>query len=120
MRVFKYSWFSRFARKKNIEDGELQDIVGRLEDGQADADLGGGVFKMRLARPNEGKSGSYRAIIFFRSEDKTFFQYAYPKAARDNISEKELRFFKKLARRYFAMTDGQLAEAVRLGEFVEI
>ena len=120
MRVFKYAWFSRFARKENIGNEELLGIVARLEEGQGEVDLGGGVFKERLARPGEGKSGGYRLIVFFKGGDKTFFQYAYPKAARENISEKELRFFKKLARKYLTMTDEQLTEVVNAGEFTEI
>jgi hypothetical protein len=40
-------------------------------------------------RPGEGKSGGYRVIVFFRSKERTFYHYAFPKAARDNIDEKE-------------------------------
>jgi hypothetical protein len=119
VRIFKNTWFTRFAGKEGITDDELKEAVNRLETGQA-ADLGGGVYKVRVARPGEGKSGGYRVIVFFRSEDKTFYHYAYPKAARDNINEKELRFFKKLAKRYLAMTDGDVTEAVKVGELIEI
>ena len=87
MRVFKYTWFARFARKENIEDEELRGIIHQLEEGKNSANLGGGVYKVRIARPCEGKSGGYRVIIIFRKGDKAFYQYAYTKAARDNISE---------------------------------
>jgi hypothetical protein len=120
VRIFKYTWFARFTRKENINDIELHNIVSQLEKGQADADLGGDVYKARVARFGEGKSGGYRIVVFFKSGDKTFFQYAYPKAARDNISEKELRFFKKLAKSYLSMTEEQLNAAIKAGEFVEI
>ena len=113
MRIFKNTWFTRFAEKENITDGELRELVNQLEAGQADADLGGGVYKIRLARSGEGKSGGYRVIVFFRREEKTFYHYAYPKAAHTNIDEKELWTFKQLAKRYFAMTDGELANAVK-------
>jgi hypothetical protein len=119
VRIFKNTWFTRFADKEGITDDELKEAVNRLETGQA-ADLGGGVYKVRIARPGEGKSGGYRVIVFFRSEDKTFYHYAYPKAARDNINEKELRFFKKLAKKYLVMTDGDVTEAVKDGELIEI
>jgi hypothetical protein len=112
-------WFTRFASKEGITDDELRQAVNRLETGKA-ADLGGGVYKVRVARAGEGKSGGYRVILFFRSEDKTFYHYAYPKAARDNIGEKELRFFKKLAKRYLAMTDGDVTEAVKAWELIEL
>jgi hypothetical protein len=57
VRIFKNAWFLRFARKEGIGDDELRDIVDELEAGQVDADLGGDVYKQRLARPGEGKSG---------------------------------------------------------------
>jgi hypothetical protein len=48
-------------------------MVNRLEAGQADADLGGGVYKVRTARPGAGKAGGYRVIVYFRSQFRTFF-----------------------------------------------
>jgi hypothetical protein len=120
VRIFKNKWFTRFAGNEGITDGELRDMVSQLEEGQADADLGGGVYKIRVARPGEGKSGGYRVIVFFRSEERTFYQYAYPKSSRDNISQKELRVFKRTAKTNFAMSDRELANAIRAGEFIEI
>ena len=55
-RVFKYTRFSRFASKEGITDHELLEAVDQLEAGQADANLGGDVYKVRIARPGEGKS----------------------------------------------------------------
>jgi len=71
VRIFKYARFSRFAGKEGINDDELLNIVEQLEAGQPDADLGGGVFKIRIARPGEGKSGGYRVIVFFKSGERT-------------------------------------------------
>ena len=65
------SRFARFADKEGITDGELKEAVNLLEARQS-IDLGGGVYKMRLARPGEGKSGGYRVIVFFRSEERVF------------------------------------------------
>ena len=104
MRIFKNTWFARFAGKERITDGELREIANQLDEGKTGVALGGGVYKVRVARSGEGKSGGYRAILFFRSAEKIFYHYAFSKAARDNIEEKELRFFRKLAKRYIAMT----------------
>jgi hypothetical protein len=73
VRIFKNTWFTRFAEKEGITNGELRELVNQLETGQAEADLGSGVYKVRLARPSEGKSGGYRVIVFFRSEKRAFF-----------------------------------------------
>ena len=69
--------------------------AGRQLVGEAVADLGGGVYKIRLARPGEGKSGGYRVIVFFMSEKRTFYHYAFPKSSRGNIDQGELRSFQK-------------------------
>ena len=94
MRIFKNTWFARFADKEGITDDELKEAAGRLESGQYDADLGGGVFKIRVARSGEGKSGGYRVIVFFRSEERTFFIYSFEKSDKSNINQGELRAFK--------------------------
>ena len=39
MRIFKNTWFDRFADKEGITDKELWDMVDQLEDDQADAKI---------------------------------------------------------------------------------
>jgi hypothetical protein len=112
-------WFTRFASKEGITDDELKEAVNRLETGQA-ADLGGGVYKVRVARPGEGKSGGYRVIVFFRSEERTFFAYGYAKSRRANIDEKELRIFKDDAKDQLAMIDERINNMLRNKDLIEI
>jgi hypothetical protein len=119
MRTFKNPWFTRFAVKEGIPDEELKDMVNQLEAGQADADLGSDVYKIRKARSGAGKSGGYRIIVFFRSGKRTFFHYAYPKSARDNIDKKELRFFKESAKINLNLTDEQLGVRLNAGQWIE-
>lgn len=45
MKVFKNAWFGRFTLKEKISAAALWDAVKRAENGQIDADLGGGVIK---------------------------------------------------------------------------
>ena len=120
MRIFKNVRFSRFVRKENIDDGELASIVEHLEAGQSDADLGGGVFKIRLARSGGGKSGGYRVMVFFKSGERTFFVHGFAKSETANISKKELASLKKQAKTLFAMTDVQMQAALKEGVFEEI
>ena len=120
MRIFKNTWFTRFAQKEDITDVELRETVNRLEAGQADADLGGGVYKMRVARSGEGKSGGYRVIVFFKSEERTFYAYGFPKSGMDNINEKQLRNFKLAAKTIFKYSDEEIDERVKNGLFIEI
>ena len=120
VRIFKYPWFNRFTGKESITDDELREMVGRLEEGQADANLGGNVYKMRLARPGEGKSGGHRVIVYFMNEYRTFFVYGFSKSDRDNISKKELKAFKVDAKEDFALTDEQIKAWMERGTLIEV
>jgi len=101
-------------------DTELKETVDSLEAGQADAELGGNVYKMRIARPGEGKSGGYRVIVFFRSGDKTFFVYGFAKSEKGNIDRGELQGFKVRSKDAFSMTEEQINYRLKNGTLVEV
>ena len=120
MRIFKNTRFVRFAGKEGISDNELKEAVNQLDAGQADASLGGGVYKIRVARPGEGKSGAYRVIVLFRRKERTFFVYGFAKSERANISEMELQAYKEVAKKYFSMTEKQIEKSIKHGELIEL
>jgi len=120
VRIFKNTWFERFADRESILDDELREIVNQLETGQADANLGGGVYKVRIARPGEGKSGGYRVIVYFRSEERTFFIYGFAKSDRDNVDSGELRAFKVGAKINFSLTDEQIKDRLQKRTLIEV
>jgi hypothetical protein len=120
VRIFKNTWFTRYADKEGISDNELREAVNQLEVGQADANLGGNVYKLRIARSGEGKSGGHRVIVLFRSGEQTFYVYGFAKSERANINEKELRRFKERAKDYFSMTIEQLEEMIKDGQLIEL
>ena len=120
MRIFKNTWFSRFADKEGITDSDLIEAVNRLEAGNDDVNLGGGVYKVRVARPGEGKAGGYRVIVFFRSEERAFFVYGFSKSDRDNIDEGDLRVFKERAKDAFSSTDQQIRDQLRKKILIEV
>ncbi|MGD7033827.1 type II toxin-antitoxin system RelE/ParE family toxin [Methylotuvimicrobium buryatense] len=120
MRVFKNAWFERFARKEKISAEALWGAVERAEQGQIDADLGGGVIKQRIARPGVGKSKGYRSIVLYRKEDKAFFVFGFPKSEQGNIREDEEIQFKKMAKQVLALTDEHLQRLIENGQFEEV
>ena len=119
MRLFKNTWFTRYAKREGITDAELREAVNQLETGQADADLGGDVYKVRIARSGKGKAGGYRVIVFFRSEERTFFAYGFAKSDRDNINEKQLRNLKLAAKTILKYSDKEIDERVKNGLLIE-
>jgi len=120
MRIFKNKRFAKFAKKECISDAKLCEVVKDIEAGKIDADYGGGVIKQRIARPSEGKSGGYRAIILYRLGDKAFFVYGFSKSDQENIDETDERELKKLAKAVFTLSDGEIAKMVKKGVFKEV
>lgn len=120
MRVFKTRWFARFAKRQAIADADLRRAVERAERGLIDADLGGGVIKQRIARPNEGKSSGFRTIILFRSGARSFFVYGFPKSARDNVQKNELLAFRELADEMLRYDELALMKAIDAGALIEV
>ena len=58
MSVYTTKVFSRFARKAGLENEALLEAARSVLSGHWDADLGGGVFKQRVARAGESPAGS--------------------------------------------------------------
>jgi len=58
--------------------------------------------------------------VFFRSEERTFYEYCFAKSKKANISRKELKTYKKVAKEYLSLPPEQLREEIRKGKFIEI
>src|SRR4051812_11467341 len=120
VRVFKNAWFRKFARKKRISDAALCEAVDRAERGLIDADLGGSVIKQRIARLGAGRSGGYRALIFFRAGTRAVFAFGFAKRDLDNIDEDDERDLKATAKLTLGLTNADMNRLVALGEFEEV
>jgi hypothetical protein len=120
VRVFKSAWFVRFARAQSIPDESLRDAVRRADRGQVDAHMGGGVIKQRIAKPGQGRSGSYRAVVLFCEGERAFFVYGFAKSDRGNLREDEKAQFKKMAGHVLALTDDRLNALIACGGFQEV
>lgn len=120
MSVYQTKEFARFARKDRLSARTLLQAAADVAAGNFDADLGGGVFKQRAARPGSGKSGGFRTILFFRAGRHSFFVYGFAKSERANISAKELKALKKLADELLAYSPAQIATAEKAGELIEL
>jgi hypothetical protein len=83
MRIFKTRTFQRWASKTGVSDIALLDAVAEMECGLIDADLGGNLYKKRVALPGRGKSGSTRTIIATQFAGVLFFLYGFEKNDRN-------------------------------------
>lgn len=115
MKKLKTKHFSRWARKARVTDKQLGDAVKELDSGLFAANLGGNLFKVRLAGHSSGKSSGYQTIIAYKKGDRLIFLYGFAKNERDNIDKNEFELLKKLSKDYFALTPSNLARAIQTG-----
>ena len=120
MRAFKVKVFAKWASGEGLDDDALASAVIEMEQGLIDARLGGQVVKKRVALPGRGKRGSARTLIAFKQGDKAFFIYGFAKNERANISSKDLRALKLLAKELLNYAAPVLAKATKAGELIEI
>jgi hypothetical protein len=120
MRAFKTRTFRRWADKAGVADAALLDAMKQMERGLIDADLGGNLYKQRVALPGRGKSGSTRTIIATKFAGVLFFLYGFEKNDRANISAKEFVLYQRLASGLLDMTDAQIAAALRQQVLTEV
>ena len=121
MRVFKNKWFTRWARAENVLDSVLLQVATEVVAGQVEADLGGGLFKKRLAREGRGKRGGYRVLIGYKKPktQRIIFLYAFHKNARATIADKEKEALSLVAQAFMAATDAQVGLLIKEGSIVE-
>ncbi len=115
-RVFASKPFMRFARRFGIGNDEILDTVR----GPCDADLGGGVFKFRLAREGEGSSGGARALIAMKIGQRAVLMFGFEKKDLANIKPDELKGYRKAARIYLGYTDAEITAIVKEKALFEI
>ncbi len=120
MGVFKTKEFARFARKAGLPDRAVAEAARAIGHGQWDADLGGGVFKQRIAREGGGKSGGFRTIIVFKTGRHSFVVHGFAKNAKANVSAAELKALKKLATTLLGLDAAALGYATAAGELIEV
>ena len=112
--------FNQWAIKAGITDDSLRQALSEIETGLIDANLGGNVYKQRVRFQGRGKRSGARILIVLKAGDKVFFVYGFAKNQQDNISDRELKALKRLAKELLQYTDSQLRNALIAGELIEV
>ncbi|MGL5037751.1 MAG: type II toxin-antitoxin system RelE/ParE family toxin [Aeromonas sp.] len=119
-RIFKTPDFKSWAEREDVTDAALIEAVEQMNKGLIDASLGGSVVKKRVARQGQGKSGGYRTLIAFRTEDRAFYMFGFAKNERDNVTKEETLALRKLAKELLSFTAPELDKAVKDRRLFEI
>ena len=120
MRVFKSRWFQRFARKEGISDAVLLEAVARAE---TRPDRRGPRWRGYQTADCPAGSGEIERVSghhLFRRGARAFLAYGFAIRQRANIDHDEEREFKEAAKHVLALTEKQLAELLKRGDFLEV
>lgn len=118
--VLKTRTFYRWMKKNRLDDQALLRAIEEMAQGLIDAELGGSIYKKRIALPGRGKSGSTRTIIATNRKNRWFFLYGFEKNERDNITIAELSYLQGVAQVFLGYSDEELKSAIAIGEFLEV
>lgn len=120
MLVLKTKNFSRWSKKERVSDAHLKTAVNELLEGLSVVNLGGGLFKKRIAKAGSGKSGSYRTLMAYKKEDRIIFMFGFSKSDRNNIDQEEKEIYKKLAQYYLKASNIQIKKLCKAKELIEV
>ena len=120
MRAFKFKGFAKWASDHGLTDAVLWAAVEEMERGLEGANLGGSVYKKRIALGGRGKRGGARTILVYRKGSRAFFVRGFAKNDRGNLGVKDLVAVKGLADDLLNSSDRELIERVESGMYIEV
>ena len=120
MRIFKTRLFAKWARAVKLTDKLLSHAVVEMERGLIDADLGGCVYKKRIALEGRGKRGGARSIIAYMMTKKAFFIFGFAKNEKENVSPEEIKIAKAFASELLSYGDEELKKLIKDNILIEV
>jgi hypothetical protein len=118
--IFKIRPFHRWAKKAGLTDINLINAVNEIERGLIDANLGGNLYKKRVATSTGGKRGGFRTLLAYKNGMDVFFLHGFEKSDRANITDKEEKALKELTDFYLGLSKKDTKIAIANGELVEV
>lgn len=120
MRVLKRREFAKWQSSENLSGSALCKAVLEIESGLVDADLGGCLYKKRIAREGGGKSGGYRTLLSAKVGTKYVFLFGFAKSARANITAEEKKALRYAGNVFLNLSADALAVAFQIGTLEEV
>lgn len=120
MKAFKTKEFSRLMRATTLSDSDLCEAVARLERGLIDAHLGKFLIKQRVARDNQGRSGGFRAVLFFKSGDHAIFLHLFAKNEKASLTRIEEEAYRSIAKELATLSDETISILLSEKRWIDI
>ena len=119
-RILKRKDFARWQAGEKLSDAALCKAVQEMESGLIDADLGGFLYKKRVARSGGGKSGGYRTLLAARIGSRYVFLHGFPKSATANITREEKRALQFAGKVFLELSPEALSKALQASVLLEV
>lgn len=120
MRILKRKDFVRWQVRENLPDSVLCQAVSEIDRGLFDADLGGLLYKKRIARPGAGKRGGYRTLLSARLGDRYVFLHGFAKNDKANITQAEKAALQYAGKVFLDLVGDALDKALLSGVLMEV
>jgi hypothetical protein len=116
MNVYMTKAVKAWASKERVSQKRLHEAALEVSAGQYAANLGGGLYKQRVALGGRGKSGGARTLLCFNHRDRIIFLFGFKKNQQDNVSQEAKKALKALSKGFNQYSEKEVAIAVQLGE----
>ena len=120
VKVLKRKDFARWQAKERLSDEALCEAAWEMESGLVDADLGGCLFKKRVARSGSGKSGGYRTLLSAGFDHRYVFLHGFAKSDRANITRDEKNALRYAGKVLLELSGEALVTALQTGALKEV
>ena len=107
-------------KKTGLRDASLLLAINEMENGLIDADLGGNVFKKRVAFLGAGKRSGARVLVASKVSGKWFFLFGFGKNERETIGNDELIQLQGTARLLLHLSETDIEKLLLIGELKEL
>ncbi len=107
-------------RKALLQDDALRVAIDEMKQGLIDADLGGGLFKKRVALSGRGKRGGARTVIATNRGDRWVFILGFEKNEKDNLTQSEFVYLQRLAKDLLECSETVLKKTIEAKELQEV
>lgn len=119
-RLLKRKDFARWQTGERLPDSALCIAVKEMERGLIDADLGGFLYKKRVARPGSGKRGGYRTLLSARIGSRYVFLHGFSKSDKANITPGEKKALQFAGNVLLDLPAEALSKALQTGVLLEV
>lgn len=119
MNVLKSKWFNKWSKKYKITDDSLMSAIDNF-DRSSVVDLGSGLYKIRIPRLKQGKSGGFRTLVIFSKDDLALFMLGFAKNEKGNINATDLNDLRKQAKYILSFSKEHVEKLVDNGTFIKV